>query len=888
MKKVIALLLALAMCLSLLAGCGKKDKEPDDGKIEDMPNPVVTYADIQEQTDAMGIGLEAPEGASDVVYQSINKMVETLFTYDGVQYFYRAEPTDKTEAYDISGLMYDWSETVSTTVSDREAEVKLNEEVGFIMWLDAAPGINYNLGTASKTSADQLTAVAAMAFVPVQSEAEDDDPEVVIGLSWDMVEFGTCEEQAEAAGFGLKAPEGATDVIYQLISGTLVQTKFTLDGVEYFYRGQATGSTQPFDISGLNYKWTGMAKAKVGGNDAVVRTSGEAGFIMWLDIVPGINYNLGTSSAVKADQLAKLAKEIFVPVQNEEPGEIIGMKNPIKTFASLEEQETCTGIGLKAPDGAENVYYQAIGGMAQTLFTLDGTEYFYRAEPCSCPKEYDMSGLNYDWQKTVQDKLNDIPTVAMTCSKAGFIMWLDASTGINYNLGTSNKISADSLLKLAKTVFVGEDPKYIGGMANPMAEAESADAQKAITGIGLEAPKNAENVVYLTIKGGMSETRFTLDGTEYRYRAMATKSPVSFDISGMFYDWTKESKGEVKGLKAQVSTCAEAGFVMWLDKEYGIDYCLAVIGATDAEKLLEAANIAYKPVGGKEDPEEDEPESNMKNPVVTFESFEEQQAAFGFGLQAPSGAENVEYHGIKNMAETKFTLNGVVYFYRAEPTSFVEAVDISGLNYEWTGSAEGTVKDKAAKVSFCDEAGFVMWLDVVTGINYNLGTAAAVDADALIALAEEVFQPLQIDGMKNPVISYDSAEEQFKALGFSLPVPDPTWDAQYQSINGMAETVFIYEGVEYFYRAEPTAVTECYNMSGIFKDEWDEPVLCKVRERDGQLLTAGNAAVLMWSDPVTGFNYNLSCVNAVDTESLLALAELIYVPLQGETAEEAE
>ena len=166
MKRVFAVVLVLIMCLAVMTGCGKKDEPIEPG----MPNPVTSYGDAAEQALAVGFGLEAPEGASDVSYQSIESMAETVFTLNGVKYSYRAEATDKLEAYDMSGLFYEMEESAGS-VQDRDAVVMLCEEAGFVMWLDVVPGINYNLSAVGAVDADTLLSVANSVFASVQGEA---------------------------------------------------------------------------------------------------------------------------------------------------------------------------------------------------------------------------------------------------------------------------------------------------------------------------------------------------------------------------------------------------------------------------------------------------------------------------------------------------------------------------------------------------------------------------------------------------------------------------------------------------------------------------------------------------------------------------------------------
>lgn len=160
-------IIVFILCLALLAGCGTaRSKEPSEQVA--LPNPVTVYATAQEQAQAMSIGLEAPEGAADVRYQSIDDIAETVFTFDGVEYSYRAQLTGELAAFDMSGLYYDFGEPVKGLVANREAEAFVCDKAVYICWLDIAPGINYNLSCASGVSAEQMFRMAEAVFVPVQ------------------------------------------------------------------------------------------------------------------------------------------------------------------------------------------------------------------------------------------------------------------------------------------------------------------------------------------------------------------------------------------------------------------------------------------------------------------------------------------------------------------------------------------------------------------------------------------------------------------------------------------------------------------------------------------------------------------------------------------------
>ena len=125
----------------------------------------------------------------------------------------------------------------------------------------------------------------------------------------------------DATGIPLPAPEGAEDVRYSYIElnndNPIAQMNFTLDGSKACLRAQATAELEPIDISGLYYNWTEQREVNVGHCSGVAYTNGEAGHIAWLDVVPGLAYDLGMSEGASIDRLIELAGLVYVPVQGD-------------------------------------------------------------------------------------------------------------------------------------------------------------------------------------------------------------------------------------------------------------------------------------------------------------------------------------------------------------------------------------------------------------------------------------------------------------------------------------------------------------------------------------------------------------------------------------------
>lgn len=119
---------------------------------------------------------------------------------------------------------------------------------------------------------------------------------------------------------------------------------------------------------------------------------------------------------------------------------------------------------------------------------------------------------------------------------------------------------------------------------NPMEEQSSAEAFKAL-GVTMNAPDDAENVIYYIIGGKLAEVLFTLDGVDYNYRASATES----DISGVYDTFTDAFEMSVvydndQNITASAKTGAEGGsLVTWTAQN--VNYSLYTTGAVDETAL---------------------------------------------------------------------------------------------------------------------------------------------------------------------------------------------------------------------------------------------------------------------------------------------------------------
>lgn len=162
------------------------------------------------------------------------------------------------------------------------------------------------------------------------------------GMPNPIKEVASAEELAIATGIALDAPEGATDVRYSYIEGgenLTAQVDFTFLDQQFCYRAQESALTDmalptelneteeydvtkvddtAYNISGLCYEWSSARPASIQERTGVCLIAEDgAGYVAWLDVVPGILYTLGTNEKADPVTLITVADQAFVPVQGE-------------------------------------------------------------------------------------------------------------------------------------------------------------------------------------------------------------------------------------------------------------------------------------------------------------------------------------------------------------------------------------------------------------------------------------------------------------------------------------------------------------------------------------------------------------------------------------------
>jgi len=136
-----------------------------------------------------------------------------------------------------------------------------------------------------------------------------------------------------------------------------------------------------------------------------------------------------------------------------------------------------------------------------------------------------------------------------------------------------------------------------------------------------------------------------------------------------------------------------------------------------------------------------------------------------------------------------------------------------------------------------------------------------------------------------------TAEQLAETTGVVFGVPEGTENACYMYLRGekLGEMQFIWEGSDCCARVQPIALgeNELYDISGMYY-EWETEYPVTVGGCFGSLsrpMQDGDVWVerCLWYDSEAGVMYSLSVTSAdVDGLDLVALAEQVYVPAQGE------
>lgn len=202
MKKLLSLVLALALCLGVALPAGA---------MTGMANPWIDTT-LEAAQEMIGVVLVPPENAQIGAYRILSEknLLELHMLWNGVEYTARLQPTDGFE--DISGLHYDsWLSDEACAV--RRAEGRLmttvdgEKNVGLCLWYDAAPGLMYSLSALWTDGQEaHLQEMAELLFRPVQGDADEADTAVACEILDLMM---NCTGYQGTVGSSLKSASGA-------------------------------------------------------------------------------------------------------------------------------------------------------------------------------------------------------------------------------------------------------------------------------------------------------------------------------------------------------------------------------------------------------------------------------------------------------------------------------------------------------------------------------------------------------------------------------------------------------------------------------------------------------------------------------------------------------
>lgn len=235
-------------------------------------------------------------------------------------------------------------------------------------------------------------------------------------------------------------------------------------------------------------------------------------------------------------------------------------------------------------------------------------------------------------------------------------------------------------------------------------------------GYQMNLPEEAEQIRYSLVTldtGKGAQASFLLNDTEYVYQEVKTPDPQPLSSGGnaQVLSWN------VGSVDLQLLSSDSGTSVSWYLQEDQTQRYLTA-NADSREVLTAASQILH----------------------VT-------------GLDvavAPENAENITYNVFPlqglTVAETTFAVDGITYCYRMAATAAIEEdfADISG-----TDSPSGTLA--ACKILWCNAkigvnpggSGKLIWFDVVPGILYSLTMDSGASEEALLEMANYLFQPAQ-------------------------------------------------------------------------------------------------------------------------------------------------
>ncbi|MCD8141770.1 MAG: hypothetical protein LUD83_00590 [Clostridiales bacterium] len=249
-------------------------------------------------------------------------------------------------------------------------------------------------------------------------------------------------------------------------------------------------------------------------------------------------------------------------------------------------------------------------------------------------------------------------------------------------------------------------------------------------------------------------------------------------------------------------------------------------------------------------------------------SSAEELAALGYQLTVPDDATNVTYATVDlgsdyalPMAQVSYQVEAQSYTYRALQTS--QSEDISGQTETWSSDLSWKQGDIELRLCSNEEESWVGWYVAEAQTQWCL--SAKTDGQALLNDAMRIAKDLGIDLATAPEEAENVTIRVLELDGLTV-----------------AETAFVYDGIQYAYRTAAAASLDLIDISGQEGDYTSEEAVM-VSYCEGQLsLTADGAGKLLWMDVVPGLVFSLSAESNASADTLTALANQLFVPMQGD------
>ncbi len=169
-------IIIVLLCVLLVFGAGCKPKaEPQPAPEANMGNPW-TETDHERFTKDLGLDLNVPEGAENVVFREnlTEQLGEMRFTLNGIDFNTRIKGAGSFE--DISGMNYTWEHEEEGNAHWHQEKLMQAKDgdntVRVFLWHDVVPGIMYSLSCAAPDlEGFDIIAVAQMVYKPMQGDA---------------------------------------------------------------------------------------------------------------------------------------------------------------------------------------------------------------------------------------------------------------------------------------------------------------------------------------------------------------------------------------------------------------------------------------------------------------------------------------------------------------------------------------------------------------------------------------------------------------------------------------------------------------------------------------------------------------------------------------------